>query len=254
MLRLYRLTSDWLRSIGVIGDLRPEEPLTSQDGLIVGKLDLLARGGTQAILDYKTGQTIERSRLKRDIREQLELYAWLLSEQTGSWPEYLAAISPHDSTSSWRVSDDTKEAGQAIARAMKEALAAWNSRLESVAVATPTAAGCRFCAFKGHCESFWAAAITWPDSPMVAELEVTESRDLAHGGLMYLCRLIRASHELREPAPRFLRIRDWREAPADLLEAHRSQSYPMAVVLDGFAQRGAALDLVAWSRVAVLRP
>lgn len=81
--------------------LGPEQRLTDITGRISGIADLIRQGSSGAleILDYKTGRIFSESGrenapdiLKEEYTLQLRLYAALLHEQAGMWPERLLLV------------------------------------------------------------------------------------------------------------------------------------------------------------------
>ena len=70
--------------------LEPEVELRSADGFIVGRADLIARGGFGTwIIDYKSGVEREAGTGKALIDEhenQLRLYSFLWANSHGDWP------------------------------------------------------------------------------------------------------------------------------------------------------------------------
>ncbi|RZK44867.1 MAG: hypothetical protein EOO61_02215 [Hymenobacter sp.] len=81
--------------------LGPEQRLTDATGCISGIADLIRQGpgGALEILDYKTGRIFSEAArenapdiVKEEYALQLRLYAALLHEQIGMWPERLLLV------------------------------------------------------------------------------------------------------------------------------------------------------------------
>jgi hypothetical protein len=71
-------------------ELVTECPLSAADGRLQGRPDLLVRAaGILWLVDYKTGAVISRETLepRESYVRQLLLYAYLVSESLGAWPE-----------------------------------------------------------------------------------------------------------------------------------------------------------------------
>ena len=103
----------------------------------------------------------------------------------------------------WEVTPDVREEAVSVVRSMRQALDEWNSRLDEPAIATPSPDSCKYCDFKHDCAPFWEAAVAWAESPAVVEVQVTGSRQLEAGGMMYQIRVMKATRDLSDS--RFLR-------------------------------------------------
>jgi RecB family exonuclease len=162
-LALARLFNVANRLAGIIAalpleaELCTEIDLTSRDGSLSGRADLVARwdaGGT--LVDYKTGVATDRAtgELRDSYAGQLRLYAFLEHETRGVWPER-AILLPFVGDPV-EVSIDPDEC-EATAEDASAALAGYNLAAEGVPPATPTAAACCWCDAAAACPAFWDA-------------------------------------------------------------------------------------------------
>jgi hypothetical protein len=246
LVRVFRLTSSWLQSLRLHDPLLPEYEITSPDGEIYGKLDLLVRGDPGLVLDYKTGPVLEEGKLKTEIRQQLTLYAWLDAQESNRWPRFLGVVPREGPLIDWETTPETREEAASLVEDMGRALAEWNSRLSVAGEPSPSVDNCRFCPFKSECSAFWEVAPSWPDSLPVAELEITGSRQLGAGGVVFSFRPVKATAAL--DGTRFLRIRNGTSVPLALREGEAA-GFPFIAVVDGFTRHGSAIDLRTWSSV-----
>ena len=88
LVRLFHVTAEWLVSIDAQkGDLLPEQELTSPRGTSTGNWISTCGAPSVPFWTTKTGNVQTDGQLKRDIREQLQLYAWLVAQaEEVAWP------------------------------------------------------------------------------------------------------------------------------------------------------------------------
>ena len=141
--------------------LGPEQRLSDSTGRISGIADLIRRGmaGGLEILDYKTGQIFKQQvaegmpvEIKSEYIMQLQLYAALLHEHTGQWPERLliADLAGGEYPVAFTASQCATllAAAQQLHRQLNEAIVLD----EAATFAVPAAARCASCQVQALCE------------------------------------------------------------------------------------------------------
>ncbi len=131
-----------------------EELLTSRDGLLAGRPDLvLTRDGTPTVVDYKSGNLSDPDTIARFSR-QTHLYAYLWHDVHGVWPTEARLVNPLAQV----------ELVFPIAMGEASALAADAAkRLREVTDGGPAhemaSVGdhCAHCPFRPWCEPYWSA-------------------------------------------------------------------------------------------------
>lgn len=142
-----------------------ERWLSAAGGRIVGRPDVL-RG--DAVIDYKTGDVFEDGEnepVKASYVRQLQLYAFLVKETTGSWPRR-GVLLPMEGAPV-EVSLDPATCKQ-IAQEALDRLEKYNEVIsaggEASRLASPSPSSCRWCAYQLICPAFWrAASEEWRD-------------------------------------------------------------------------------------------
>ncbi len=144
-------------SQGAPANIHAERKLVSQDGLLVGRPDLIDAAAGE-VVDYKTGVSPEEARDAVSPAEgrQLRLYVHLVHENGLGVSR--AVIARADGRRA--AIDVLKEEGDAEGQNARALLAQYNARagtaFEEAAQASPE--GCRFCPCIAFCEAFWQAA------------------------------------------------------------------------------------------------
>ncbi len=174
-----------------------EQRLQSQDGTIVGRLDLLDRDNA-TVIDYKSEHAPKEtvSGLTESETHQLRLYAYLAREN-GDTPTHAAIVRGDGSEAQIEVSADDANHEAQLAKALREefnqAVAAGRSFAD---LAIPSSANCRGCPCIPFCEPFWNAAL--PEWELTcgtnAEGEVIECRDANLAGTSLKTIAIDCSH------------------------------------------------------------
>jgi RecB family exonuclease len=140
-----------------LANVHAERKLVSQDGLLVGRPDLIDAAAGQ-VVDYKTGISFEEApgAVSQSEGRQLRLYIHLAHENGLSVSR--AVIARADGR---RASIDVSKAeADAEGHKARELLAQYNAEagptFQDAAQASPEA--CRFCPCIPFCEAFWQAA------------------------------------------------------------------------------------------------
>lgn len=164
--------------------LEPEVDLRSEDGVIVGRADLIAHGPFGCwIVDYKSG--VEREpgtgvALIADCENQLRLYAYLWASTHGEWPA-AAYLLPFDGPEI-EVPVEPRSCA-AVANRARELLVEFNNNLPDAPGASPTPNTCRYCAHPGDCEPFQTACdATWAPNLLSVIGTVVSSEYSQRGG------------------------------------------------------------------------
>lgn len=136
-----------------------ERWLSAAGGRIVGRPDVL-RG--DAVIDYKTGDVFEdgeNEAVKASYVRQLQLYAFLVKEATGSSPRR-GILLPMEGAPVEVSLDPT--ACEMIAQEALDLLEQYNDAIsaggQASELATPSPSNCRWCAYQLVCPAFWSAA------------------------------------------------------------------------------------------------
>jgi CRISPR/Cas system-associated exonuclease Cas4 (RecB family) len=143
-----------------------EEPLTAADGRLYGRPDLLIRRTERhEIIDYKSGGVVDRetNRPREAYVRQLQLYAYLEHEVSGSWAAK-ARLFPLQGTPV-EIDVDPQRCVELATQAL-EAMDAYNAEVPRTPPASPTPDHCRWCPHAGVCEQFWQTCdASW--APMI---------------------------------------------------------------------------------------
>jgi hypothetical protein len=142
-------------------DCFAEGDMSSSDGTLRGKPDLVVRAPMHEVRDYKTGQvTDDNDVVREDYALQVQLYAILEHDNTGRWPERGLLVPLPGATTAVNVEPVVAE--QARTR-VRDALAAYNAAVgagEVAGLGAPSPETCRYCDYAPRCSSFWGA---WDD-------------------------------------------------------------------------------------------
>jgi hypothetical protein len=148
-----------------VHDIR-ERKFTAFDGQLVGRPDVI-RG--HEVVDYKSGSIVEFDEiaqtdvLKASYVRQLRIYAFLVKETLGWWPQrgVLLPLAGAGIVVALDPNQCTHEATAAV-----ELLAAYNATVSTSSqiedLASPTAQNCQRCPYKVICPPFWqTASVEW---------------------------------------------------------------------------------------------
>ena len=141
---------------GESAEVQSELHLTSHDGRLNGKLDLvLFSASLHAVVDYKTGAVMDdEDTIASHVQEQLALYCALERERSGFWPKRAVLLPFGAQAVDWPVDANVCEL------VVQEALDLRLRYLEyegQAPPASPSTDVCRHCAFAPRCEAFWDA-------------------------------------------------------------------------------------------------
>ncbi len=166
--------------------VRVEWPLQDPATGLHGRPDRVEQvGSLLRVVDMKTG--LAQKDIRPTQRRQLLLYAYLVRQQLGRWPDEVAiedvagrrlveAVRPAEATAA------VQEAVTAV-REFNDTLAHTPSLH---ALATPSAEGCRYCPFRVVCWPFWQAVRQdWRLPPSFAGV-VQETRQHVHRLLLHV--------------------------------------------------------------------
>ncbi len=138
-------------------DVLAEETLEGAGGRLFGRPDLIICGDTaHRVIDYKTGQVADKESgaVKDAYARQLQLYAFLERERSGSWPTS-AHLLPF---SGQPVEVDVApEQCEAVAEEAVELLDAFNATVPGHQPANASPGTCGFCPFSARCPALWAS-------------------------------------------------------------------------------------------------
>lgn len=134
-----------------------ERKLVARSGRLIGRPD---RFNKRAVTDYKSNlpdqTTAIGSEIFRRNRRQVQIYAAMIAEAAGYWPQkgILAAASGDLIEFELNPAECDAEADRAVYD-----LEAWNRKLASACqpadIASPSAQACQNCRFKLLCPAFW---------------------------------------------------------------------------------------------------
>ena len=165
-----RRVRDLLHDAGPGAEALTELSLRSADGLLGGRIDLVVAGPRRhAVVDYKTGATVDplSGRIREDYEAQLEIYAYLEAERSGSWPSEALLLPFNGPPVSITV--DSSACGER-AKTARALLAQYNRIAPGPQPASPTPGGCAICAYAVACDAFWAAAdASWAPQTVAVE-------------------------------------------------------------------------------------
>lgn len=133
-----------------------ETYLRAREGKLHGVVDLIIESiELHAIVDYKTGRTTdEDGEVSEHFRTQVQFYAVLEEERSGTWPQ--RGVLLRFGGPPIPVDVDPARCAETADRALA-ALGAYNALAGQVPRASPGEVSCRFCAFAPLCPSFWEA-------------------------------------------------------------------------------------------------
>lgn len=131
-----------------------EHTVTSPDGQVKGRIDLLVLGARPSVIDHKTGVVLDEGATSDHFHRQLAIYAWLASAALEVEVDDAALFSLRDGLVEVDVSGSAR---QPFVEEALDALAAYNDRVPGEQPATPSDEACGTCRFVGRCEPAWQA-------------------------------------------------------------------------------------------------
>lgn len=140
---------------GIPTAIQTELALKSTTGHLRGRLDVLSRvAGKWQVIDLKTGRIDSGNDrgLSASYRRQVQLYAFLVAQQTGEWPTEAIVLPLEGAAVHVATAPDTCEA---IARDAQELLDAYNATLPGVQPDTVGGDTCPWCPVAATCPAFW---------------------------------------------------------------------------------------------------
>lgn len=147
-----RLT-EFLNELPAGSALISECELEGASGRLKGRADLIVRGTVGAVIDYKTGATVERDgSTKGQYERQLRLYAFMEHETAGTWPSRLI-LAPF--TGTLLEVPVERQLARALAEDALRLLDEYESRVPGPQPARPSPDACTWCAFAPECDPFW---------------------------------------------------------------------------------------------------
>ncbi len=147
-----------------------EKWLSGANGRLVGRPDLLR---DDAVIDYKTGDVHEHGDskvAKASYVRQLQIYAFLVKECTGSWPTRGVLLPMEGPPLEIELEP---AACERVAADALELLDRYNRRVQAggtaAGLASPSPEACRWCPYQMLCPAFWeAAGDSWTEPVGVA--------------------------------------------------------------------------------------
>lgn len=170
-----RRLHDLLDTVGHGAEFVSEIPLSSADGRLHGRPDLIVRDATQTwIVDYKTGSVVDEDGLtpRPAYVRQLHFYALLEWENAGRWPTY-GFLVPLNGPILEVAIDPAVSSG--IGRDALQVIDSFNAVVPGAQPAAPGPIACRYCAWATRCGPFWEACDSSWDAPMLAAAGVVQS-------------------------------------------------------------------------------
>jgi CRISPR/Cas system-associated exonuclease Cas4 (RecB family) len=165
-------------------EVRTEESLTADHGRLYGRPDLIIRSSARhQIIDYKSGAVVERetNRPRQAYVRQLQLYAYLEHEATGSWPT-TAHLFPLQGAPV-EIEVDPQVCSQ-LAKSALDALDTYNAAVPQTPPPSPAPEHCRWCPYAVACASFWEECDeTWSSAVLAVAGLVTRVFATQLGGV-----------------------------------------------------------------------
>jgi RecB family exonuclease len=158
----------------------PEQHLIARGGALHGVVDLIIESDSvHAVVDYKTGSVVdEEGEVLEQYSIQLQLYAVLEQERSGSWPSRAVLLRGGKQVT---VDVDPSACEQTAAQAVL-ARDAYNSLAGSVPPANANESSCLFCSFASRCPAFWGAlSPSWQGRGAVRGQVAWAQASSAHG-------------------------------------------------------------------------
>jgi CRISPR/Cas system-associated exonuclease Cas4 (RecB family) len=175
---------EFLRALPADAEVLTEQPLSAAEGRLYGRPDLIIRSAERhQIIDYKSGGVLDREtkRPREAYVRQLQLYAYLEHEASGSWPTSAHLLPLHGAPV--EVDVDPRRCSQLAAQAL-DVLDAYNAAVPDTPPASPTPGHCRWCPHGSECEPFWEACDeSWAPTLIAAAGAVTRAFATPLGGI-----------------------------------------------------------------------
>lgn len=177
-----RLASSLAKEISE-ADVIVEQPMTSKDGWLQGRPDVVFRTPKHEVRDFKTGGVHDSAgEVRRSYRLQLELYAVLERDYARMLPDFLVLVPLEGNPVRWPAQEDVIRATEEEAR---QGLRSYDNCVAAGDVSTlgrPGPDACRWCPWAARCPAFHAAyQDNWWPGVAVARGTVTETRTAARG-------------------------------------------------------------------------
>lgn len=167
--------------------LLPEEPMAALEGKLRGRPDLVVRHpDAHMVIDYKSGRAVEKVTLalRTAYEHQLQLYAFLEAETSGSWPTS-AHLYPLEG-SPVEIAVDPREC-TALAEEAVSLLGRYNATCPEPQPATAGLGTCPRCQYATNCPAFWDACdSSWSVSLQAVAGQVLEASSARLGGISLL--------------------------------------------------------------------
>ncbi len=146
--------SKLLEEIGA-EEIHVEPRVTTADGLLTGRADLVAVTATGlVVVDHKSGTVRAGGHIQESHREQLLLYGAMASHAFGRAVEHLALISMAEGVVDVPFVDADIES--AVAQAVTRLLA-YNRIAPGSQPGDPGPENCRHCPHRARCDAFWSS-------------------------------------------------------------------------------------------------
>lgn len=131
-----------------------EHWLSSPDGSVAGKVDVLLVGSRPAVIDHKSGVVLDDGETAPHFQRQLIIYAWLAETGLGVDVSDGALFSLRDGIVECDVSSAVRNPVMAEILELRDA---YNQRAPDEQPASPSDEACRHCQFVGACPAAWEA-------------------------------------------------------------------------------------------------
>jgi CRISPR/Cas system-associated exonuclease Cas4 (RecB family) len=164
-------------------EIRAEQTIVGLEGRLFGRLDLAVRGArSHFIVDYKSGSITDAAgEIRPNYQRQLQLYAALEAEDSGSWPT-AAYLLPLDGPP-MEVVIDPSECRRLALDAVR-VLEEFNRRAPGQQPANAAEETCSNCRFSARCSAFWAACSpSWADTILAVAGPITRRTEGLLGGV-----------------------------------------------------------------------
>lgn len=163
-----------------------ERWLSAAGGQIVGRPDALLG---DAVIDYKTGSVFEDGQnqvVKASYVRQLQLYAFLVKEATGSWPRRGLLLPMQGMPIEMQLDPTTcKQVAQEALELLDQYNKIISAENDAHRLANPSPLNCKWCQYQLLCPEFWIAADeSWHECSTITALGgAATARPLPiHGG------------------------------------------------------------------------
>jgi len=170
-----RRLHDLLATAGSDAEMISEAPLTTADGKLQGRPDLIVRDFAETwVVDYKTGSVMDGDGFtpRAIYVRQLQLYALLEQANTGRWPTQGFLVPLNGPVVEVRIDPNvaTELGEQALG-----AIESFNSVVPATQPAAPGPEACRYCPSTTSCAAFWEACDASCEEPLATAAGVVRS-------------------------------------------------------------------------------